>query len=574
MCGILCVLGDCCCNSVSLKDVEKVSKILKHRGPDATGIVSLSNEYILCHERLSIVATKNGDQPFEWIDQNRQIHLSVNGEIYNFKDLYRDYLSEICYRPKTFSDSEVILHLYRKYGINFLSLLRGMYSFILLDTNKNKNETKIFFARDVIGIKPFWIGYDYENKKCIYLSSELKAISKIVQFVESIKPGHYFYGPYDKIINNNKHIITTSFYFPLYHNNIYNYYNNDNFETIKLKIKSLLTESVKLRMLRDTNNGIKIGAYLSGGLDSSLIAAIAAQFTDTLYTFSVGLKYYDYSTNKEIIGDDIIAARKVVKHLSKICKIHHFECLYHPNDVIKNDGQIIKDTIFAFESYDEPMLRACISNLMVAQLAHKNNIKLILTGDGADEIFGGYLHLKYYKNGNNLQKRLVSMISKLTTHLKRQDGCSMNYGIEARVPFLDEMFVSYVMTINPKYKLHSFENKFIEKYLLRLIFNDDNIIPNEILWRQKVTFSTGVGIKLYSTLSEFCNKKITNLQMRNVKKIYPINTPKSKTQFYYRQIFENYFGQNRNNCVEFVVDPTDKFRTKWYDELNKISSKL
>eukprot|EP01084_Bolivina_argentea_P037344 69051_1 len=560
MCGILCALGEICCSKcLKIKHVEKILiEKLGHRGPNGHHSIGIKNNFILCHTRLSIVGYDNGAQPIKWIDpknNNHIIYLSVNGEIYNYKDLYSKYCSNA--KLSTNSDSEVILHLYNQFKTDEKQLnkmllhLNGMFAFILLDVtkiNNDKYKISILFARDCIGIKPLYSGYN-SNHNSYWISSELKAISSICDKVQHIKGGHYIY---NKDINmqsiKNDIFIPKRFYSPIYYQN---YIKNKSFDyflpinninEIYSKIKTLLIKSVKLRMMRDEDK-VNIGVFLSGGLDSSLVAAIAAKYTNKLYLFAVGMKD----------GIDVIAARTVAEYLiknNKYCKFIYKEKIFEKDDLIKNDYFMIKNMVYTIESFEETITGSGIGNIYLAKLAQKHNVRVILTGGGADELFGGYNYLQseYYSNDLLFQNEMIYSIQTLQQiGLLRGDKCGMKYGIEQRVPFLDTNVIDYVMRINPKYK--KTEKGGIKKNLLRNSFKNDNLIPIDILFRKKLQFSGGLGQTLYEIFQELGNNKIFDYELRNAKQMFPTKTPKNKTQIFLRKVFEQYFGQQNIDCV-------------------------
>eukprot|EP01084_Bolivina_argentea_P181860 314050_1 len=562
MCGILCVLGNACCSHpLTTKYVEQILiQKLGHRGPNGHQIIGLNNRFILCHTRLSIVGCDNGTQPFKWIDPTNSkhiIYLSVNGEIYNYKQLYNQHFqTDLNFTPQTQSDCEIILHLYNKYKHNetklkqMLLYLNGMFSFILLDTildqNNNNVSVSILFARDCIGIKPMYLGHNKQNHS-FWISSELKAISPICDYVQYMEAGHYVYHQNISFNNNTMHFIPKRFYKPIYLQNYFanqhNYYLTDNLENILSKLKTLIIESVKLRMMRDENK-INIGVFLSGGLDSSLIAGIAAKFTNKLYLFSIGM-----SDSK-----DIIAARKVAQHLIKYnqnCEFIYKECILNPSDLYKNNYELLRNCVFTVESFDESLLNASIGNIYLSQLAMNNNCSVILSGEGADELFGGYNYLTSPNYTNNINKYQQELIYSITTMhslgLNRCDKSSMKFNIEQRVPFLDVKIIDYVMRIHPKYKIT--EKGYLRKMLLRNVFESDNLIPKDVLFRKKLQFSAGMGANLYRIIKEITNKEITDYDLQYVDDLYPMKTPNNKTQIFYRRVFEEYFGTKSIDTV-------------------------
>eukprot|EP01084_Bolivina_argentea_P128429 227019_1 len=548
MCGILCVVGaDCCTKHLPISKVQELClKYLKHRGPDGNGTVYSANKYILSHQRLSIIGVNNGKQPLKLkVNNTNNIFLSCNGEIYNHEILYKQILND---KIKRFSesDNEIIIYLYKKYKNNikyFLSLLRGMYSFILIDHDMNNNSFNILIVRDPMGIKPLYYGYKYDQ---IWIASELKALLQCNQ-VHAFPAGNYCYIKNIKNIKKDFNKISLQKFFNF--NDYLNLYKKDNNDYLINKMKQCLLNSVKKRMMRDEANNIEIGCYLSGGLDSSLITGLACKYTNKLHTFSIGFKE----------SGDIIHSRKVIKHLKKYnknCNIVHHERIYSLNDILANDGDVIKKAIYYIESFEVALINSGIPNILLSKLVNKYGVKVILTGEGADELFGGYVYLSSYRNSSDLQKEILRITGGLSSMcLRRSDGVNMYYGIEARVPFLDYDFVDSVLRLHPKYKYHS--NKKIEKLILRNLFKNDNILPNDVLFRKKTRFSDGVGKESKFYLKKFANSTISNNDFINAQKIFPYQTPKTKEAFLYRKIFEKYFGKKSVKTVGVWIEPTN-----------------
>ena len=345
---------------------------------------------------------------------------------------------------------------------------------------------------------------------------------------------------------------------------IYNddYYIKDNFDEMCLKIRNMIDSSVQLRMMRD--DCVNIGVFLSGGLDSSLIASIALKYTNQLFLFSIGMND----------GIDLKYARKVYHFLKKKYKntipqkeIIYVEKIFDKSLLTKNNNQFIKNIVYVCESFDETIRKSSIGNYLLAQMAKKNNCRVVLTGAGADELFGGYNYLfgPYYTKKNDIcvfNNELIYSIQTMSQMaLMRADRCSMNFGIEQRVPLLDTRFVDYVLRIDPKYKLYfdkdlirscnctDVDTHDVKKLLLRCAFADTNILPNEILFRKKLQFSGGMGAQMYQIIQNVVNNQISDDELQNVKQRYTTKIPKNKAQIFYRKLFEQYFGKKSINTV-------------------------
>lgn len=537
MCGILaciCNNKDNCSNVLKPRQhYVDLSKMVRHRGPDWSGIYFDSSKNIaICHERLSIVGINSGSQPI--INDELGIVLSVNGEIYNHKELYEVVLHNK-YIPKGESDCEVILYLYKEFGFNFVKMLDGIFSFVLYD----QKEDIVFVARDPIGIIPLYHGLDADNQ-CYYVGSELKSIQHDCNEVQVFPPGHY-------IVNhrNNNMSLESSvrYYNPLYLESSFKTYVE---EEIKPIIRDSLISSVKKRLMAD----VPFGVLLSGGLDSSLIASITnnliqndgSAWGNKLHSFSIGLKD----------APDLIYAKKVADHLGTV---HH-----EINFTVQDGIDCLSDLIYHLETYDVTTIRASTPMFLLSRIIKSMGIKMVLSGEGADEVFGGYLYFHNAPNEDEFHKECISRVSNLH-HFDclRANKSTMSWGVEARVPFLDKSFLEHVMRIQPSLKLDS-KNK-IEKYVLRSAFdceasNGKNYLPKEILWRQKEQFSDGVGYNWIDGVKEFCNNSISDEEFANVEINYKTDIPKTKEALYYRKIFDKLFP-NRENIVPRWIPRTD-----------------
>ena len=515
MCGIVAIYN----NQIKFdKDMRskclEMSKKVRHRGPDWSGIYSTDNA-ILAHERLSIVDIKSGRQPLFSNDEN--IILTVNGEIYNHLDFRNS--SKIDYKYQTNSDCEVIIPLYKKYGCELVNHINGIFSFFIY----NKPDNSFFVARDPIGVIPLYMGND--DKGTYYFSSEMKCLVGKCSKIKEFPPGHY-------MTNND--------------NNPIKYYNKDwmNYDNIKNNnSKTDLRESLEDAVKRQLMSDVPFGVLLSGGLDSSVISSIVKKFSKKriesnqekdawwpqIHSFAVGLKG----------SPDLIAASKVSKHLGTIHHEIHF--------TIQEALDSLEDVIYYLETYDVTTVRASTPMYLMARYIKSMGVKMVLSGEGADEIFGGYLYFHKAPNAREFHEETVRKINKL--HLfdcLRANKSLSAWGVEGRVPFLDKEFIDYSMNIDPKLKMIRSDK--IEKHILRDSFN--GYLPNDILWRQKEQFSDGVGYKWIDSLKEHAEKSVSDKDYNNRLIIFPVNTPKSKEEFLFRRIFEKHFpGDDCALCV-------------------------
>ena len=515
MCGIVAIYNN---RKVFDKEIRskslKMSKKIRHRGPDWSGIYT-SDHAILAHERLSIVDIKSGKQPLISPDNNHI--LAVNGEIYNHLS-FRDN-SKIKYDYKTNSDCEVILALYKNYGIEFLNDLNGIFSFFLYDKEKNS----FFVARDPIGVIPLYMGIDDDGNR--YFSSEMKCLVNYCSEIKEFPPGSYMTNSDSKPIK-------------YYKKNWMKFSELNNQNSID-KIKSSLENAVKKQLMSD----VPFGVLLSGGLDSSIIASIVKKYSKKrvesknnsdawwpqIHTFAVGLDK----------SPDLSASKKVSKYLGTV----HHEIKFTIQEAIDS----LEDVIYFLETYDVTTIRASTPMYLMARYIKSMGIKMVLSGEGADEIFGGYLYFHKAPNSKEFHEETIRKINKLHLYdCLRANKSLAAWGVECRVPFLDVDFIDVAMNIDPKEKMIS--NDRIEKYILRKAF--DGYIPEEILWRQKEQFSDGVGYSWIDELKDYTYKLISDEDYKNRNKLYPINTPNTKEEMYYRRIFSKHFPNNK--CITCV----------------------
>lgn len=506
MCGIVGIFDIKEQSSELRKKALRMSQKIRHRGPDWSGIYCGSHA-ILCHERLSIVDPQSGKQPL-YSPDGKQV-LAVNGEIYNHQKIRQETASE--YEYQTGSDCEVILALYRAHGINFLERLSGIFAFALYDEERDE----YLIARDPIGVIPLYIGHDKDGKT--YVASELKALEGFCDEYEPFLPGHYLYSregvmhrwytrdwmEYDAVKDNPADID---------------------------KLRVGLQEAVKQQLMSD----VPYGVLLSGGLDSSIISAIAQKYAakrvedggqtgawwPRLHSFAVGLKG----------APDLEKARCVAEHIGTV---HH-----EINYTIQEGLDAIRDVIYFTETYDVTTVRASTPMYLLARVIKSMGIKMVLSGEGADEIFGGYLYFHKAPSAQAFHEETVRKLSKLHWYDCLRANKSLSaWGVEGRVPFLDRDFLDIAMRLNPQAKMCP--GDVMEKKILRKAFAD--MLPEEIAWRQKEQFSDGVGYSWIDTLKKITSEQVSDEQMAHAAERFPIHTPLCKEEYFYRSIFEEHF---------------------------------
>ncbi|HMQ79278.1 MAG TPA: asparagine synthase B [Ignavibacteria bacterium] len=490
MCGITALYG-----TNDPVDIYSMTRKLKHRGPDEYGYFS-GRGIILGHTRLSIIDLKGGVQPI--YNETGDKCIVCNGEIYNYKELRKEFLGN--HEFKTDSDSEVLLHLFEEFGYDCLKLLNGMFAFVINDSGN------IFAARDRIGIKPLYFG---SKNGVMAFASEIKSLEGF-EDISEFPPGYY----YSNI---------TGFH---------QYYSIDSYESPFLRdeneicsmIRQKLFVSVKRRLVSD----VPVGIFLSGGLDSSIIAALMNPYVDKLHTFAVGTEG----------SDDLMAARKVAEFLNS----KHYEYIYTEKEMRNS----IHDVIYYLESFDAPLVRSALPNYFVARAA-KGKIKVVLTGEGADELFSGYHYLKNMKCSGVLNDELIRLTRSLhNVNLQRTDRMTMAHSIEARVPFLDHEFVEFAHSIPIKLRCAG-DNK-MEKYLLRKAFKD--YLPEEILWRDKLKFSEGSGAEeLFRKIAE---SEISDQEFLNESSQAPHNI-RGKDELYFYRIYKEHFSFCEDKLIAGVT---------------------
>lgn len=484
----------------------RMSQKIRHRGPDWSGIYT-GGSAILCHERLSIVDPESGKQPLFSSDK-KQV-LAVNGEIYNHQDIRRRYAGK--YQFQTGSDCEVILALYRDKGIDFLEDLSGIFAFALYDAERDE----FLIARDPIGVIPLYIGYDDDGK--VYVASELKALEGQCDRYEPFLPGHYYWSREPGMER---------------------YYKRDwfSYDAVKDNAASVtdIHDALEAAVKRQLMSDVPYGVLLSGGLDSSVISAIAEKFSERriedddkerawwprLHSFAVGLKG----------APDLAKAKLVADYIGTV---HH-----EINYTIQEGLDAIRDVIYFIETYDVTTVRASTPMYLLARVIKSMGIKMVLSGEGADEIFGGYLYFHKAPSPKAFHEETVRKLSKLYMYDCLRANKSLSaWGVEGRVPFLDKEFLDVAMRTNPGAKMCP--GKTIEKRIVREAFA--NMLPDEVAWRQKEQFSDGVGYSWIDTLKKITSDQVSDEQMAHAAERFPINPPRNKEEYYYRSIFAEHF---------------------------------
>lgn len=498
--------------------VLDMSKKIRHRGPDWSGVYC-GDKVLFAHERLAIVDPQSGGQPL--YTKDKMLVLAVNGEIYNHQELKKEIHD---YEFLTQSDCEVILALYRKKGVQFIEDLNGIFAFALYDVEQDC----YLIARDHMGIIPLYMGWDKSGN--FYVASELKALEGVCNKIEEFLPGHYLYSKEGHELKK--------------------WYQRDwmNFENVKTNTSSIdvLRDALEAAVHRQLMSDVPYGVLLSGGLDSSIISAITKKYAanriesgDTqqawypqLHSFAVGL----------IGSPDLAAARKVAAHIGSV---HH-----EINFTIQEGLDAIRDVIYHLETYDVTTIRASTPMYLLARVIKSMGIKMVLSGEGADELFGGYLYFHKAPNAQAFHDETVRKLSKLHLYdCLRANKSLAAWGIEGRVPFLDKEFMDVAMRLNPQDKMAG--NGKIEKWILRKAF--ETYLPESIAWRQKEQFSDGVGYSWIDTLKLTAAGEVSDEQLANAKFRFPIHPPMSKEEYRYRSIFSELFpSDSAATCVPSV----------------------
>ena len=531
MCGIVCAFDLKEKADLLRPQILEMSKKIRHRGPDWSGIYS-NDKAIMAHERLSIVDPVSGKQPL--FSEDKKLILSANGEIYNHRELRKQFEGK--YNFQTASDCEVILALYKEKGTGFIDEMNGIFAFALYDEDKDE----YFIARDHMGIIPLYMGWD-ENGT-FYVASELKALEGVCTKIELFPPGHFLSSKDGELTK---------------------WYSRDwmDYEAVKDNQTSIdeIHNALEAAVHRQLMSDVPYGVLLSGGLDSSVTSAIAKKYAEKrietddtqaawwpqLHSFSVGLEG----------SPDLAAAQLVADHIGTV----HHEIKF----TIQEGLDAIRDVVYNLETYDITTIRASTPMYLMARVIKSMGVKMVLSGEGADELFGGYLYFHKAPNKKEFHEETVRKLSKLHMYdCLRANKSLAAWGIEGRVPFLDKEFMDVAMRINPQDKMINGER--MEKWVLRKAF--ESYLPASVAWRQKEQFSDGVGYSWIDTLKKVVAEEVTDEQLANAKYKFPLQTPTNKEEFYYRSIFQEHFPSDAAAlCVpqEASVACSTKIALEW-----------
>ena len=512
MSGLLAVIG----KGKDPKLVKELSKRMSHRGPDENDMRIMTNGSVICHESLSIVDLQTGKQPIQGTTNAWMVH---DGEIYNYQELKNTVLKEHTFRTK--SDSEVIVHLYEEFGYNFCNMLDGDFAFVVIDGDD------YIAGRDPIGVKPLYYGLDERGR--IYFSSEMKSIADQCKSFSTFPPGHYYTAKTGFV----------KYYRPEYEDH------KKAVESLDLDlIRETLVEATRKRLMSEA----PLGVLLSGGLDSSLISSITAR----VYAES-GKKLNSFSIGLGADSPDNIAARNAAAFLGTEHHEIHFS--------VKEAVEMIEKVIYHIETYDIISVRAGVPMYLLSKAISEKGIKVILSGEGADEIFGGHLYFRNAPSTEEFQDETIERVQKLfTADLLRADKTTMAVGLEARIPFLDTTFLDVAIRIKTEEKQPKTYDG-IEKYILRKAFDtpENPYLPTEVLWRQKEQFSDGVGYDWVDELIEYCTEQVSDEQLKGAAAEFPYNSPTTKEAYFYRSIFHKYYPQVS------AAQTVRKWIPKWQD---------
>ncbi|OGS70528.1 MAG: asparagine synthase B [Flavobacteria bacterium RIFCSPLOWO2_12_FULL_35_11] len=531
MCGIVCAFDLKEKAELLRPQILEMSKKVRHRGPDWSGIYA-DDKAILAHERLSIVDPVSGKQPL--FSEDKKLVLAANGEIYNHRALRKQFEGK--YNFQTESDCEVILALYKEKGTDFIDEMNGIFAFALYDAEKDE----YFIARDHMGIIPLYMGWDANGT--FYVASELKALEGVCTKIELFPPGHF--------LSSRDGELTK-------------WYSRDwmDYEAVKDNQTSIdeIHDALEAAVHRQLMSDVPYGVLLSGGLDSSVTSAIAKKYAEKriesddtqaawwpqLHSFSVGLEG----------SPDLAAARLVADHIGTV----HHEIKF----TIQEGLDAIRDVVYNLETYDITTIRASTPMYLMARVIKSMGVKMVLSGEGADELFGGYLYFHKAPNKKEFHEETVRKLSKLHMYdCLRANKSLAAWGIEGRVPFLDKEFMDVAMRINPQDKMINGER--MEKWVVRKAF--ESYLPASVAWRQKEQFSDGVGYSWIDTLKQVVAVEVTDEQLANAKYRFPLQTPTNKEEFYYRSIFQEHFPSDAAAlCVpqEASVACSTKIALEW-----------
>ena len=557
MCGIWAYISKSKVGNDEMMKLYKKFNEIKPRGPDRFTLFNLDSiNMLLGFHRLSIIDTSHkGDQPFIHVDNNRTVYTCCNGEIYNYIQLIDKHNLNPSLKKE--SDCKVVHELYLKLGLDKLCLeLVGEFAFMIVDINNDDiNNNIVHIARDPLGVRPLYISYTDES---LYIGSELKgsphAPCTSDALIEQVRGGHYASFSINDIKN------TGSNYKPEYKC----FYSVDNVKTIvenidiaKTMINKSLSECVIDRLMAD----VPIGFLLSGGVDSSLVCGIAANHLkpQRIRTFSCGL---------ETGSTDEPYARKVAEHINSI----HTHIVFTEKEFI----EAIPNIVYTIETYDITSVRASVAQYLICKWIKSNtNIKVLLCGDGSDELTKGYKYNHMAPNAEEAQKDTIRLLKDIIYFDgKRADRGVAGNGIEARVPFLDHRFVDTYLSIEPSLTMPTIYEKTgkkLEKWLLRESFRESNIIPEEVLFRNKEAFSDGISTvkkSWFETVQDEMNERYKDVDITKLGDIYSYNTPPTREALYYREEFERLFGKDAVYVIPYFWLP------KWVGNITEPSARV
>jgi len=518
MCGIVAVFGEEMDQGSIRTQVLEMARTIRHRGPDWSGIFT-AEKAILAHERLAIVDPASGRQPL--FSPDRQVVLAVNGEIYNHRNLRERYAAQ--FEFQTESDCEVILALYQEKGPAFLEDLNGIFAFALYD----QAQDRYLIGRDHMGIIPLYQGWDQAGR--YYIASELKALEGVCTKIEEFPPGSFL----DSKVGQVK-----------------GWYERDwmAYEAVQEQKSDVieLQDALEAAVHRQLMSDVPYGVLLSGGLDSSITSALAKRYASRrieaddkqqawypqLHSFAIGLKG----------SPDLAAAQKVADHIGSIHHEVHF--------TIEEGIDALRDVVYHLETYDVTTIRASTPMYLMARVIKSMGIKMVLSGEGADEIFGGYLYFHKAPDAQAFHEETVRKIGRLHLYdCLRANKSMAAWGIETRVPFLDKEFMDVAMRLQPEDKMIKAGK--MEKHILREAFAD--LLPESVAWRQKEQFSDGVGYSWIDSLKALAEEKVSDQDMARAAFRFPVNTPQNKEEYHYRLLFEEHFpSETAARCVPSV----------------------
>ena len=506
MCGIVGIFNIPQQTQALREKALRMARKIRHRGPDWSGIFA-GGSAILAHERLSIVDPESGSQPL--YSDDGKIILCVNGEIYNHREIRRRFEGKYAFRTQ--SDCEVILALYKEKGPDFLEDLNGIFAFALYDSGNDR----FLIARDPIGVVPLYIGRDADGK--VYVASELKALEGFCDSYEPFLPGHRYFSPEGCM---KRWYVRDWFDYEAVKNN----------PASAEELRDALESAVRRQLMCD----VPYGVLLSGGLDSSIISAVAQKYAPRrveadglsaawwprLHSFAVGLRG----------APDLVKAKEVADHIGTV---HH-----EINYTVQEGLDALRDVIYYTETYDVTTVRASTPMFLLARYIKSMGIKMVLSGEGADEVFGGYLYFHKAPDARAFHEETVRKLGKLYLYdCLRANKALCAWGVEGRVPFLDKAFLDVAMRLNPEKKMAP--GKIIEKKILREAFAP--LLPQSVAWRQKEQFSDGVGYSWIDSLKAMTSAAVSDEEMRRAAERFPVNPPQNKEEYYYRTLFEEHF---------------------------------